>query len=204
MDAMPLYPCRSCGPERIIVNDTALRKCGIPESRWMKSLHHGCSASHVIGVGMREDETHHASSPPHHIRNDRRPTCVSTLPHSAGIKDDPSPTIGTEENRVALPDIQNVQLDVAAIRKMKSGTPRDETKRARSDNDRTHRVTAHRRDEQRENHRTARDDGEQGRHDIDRSAWYRGSNRGHSVEQEEQWVTSSGEECTESRNRRSD
>jgi hypothetical protein len=40
------------------------------------------------------------------------------LPHPACIEEQPTPFIGAKKNRIALPYVENVKLDLAGVRQM--------------------------------------------------------------------------------------
>ena len=102
------------GGERKAVRLRPARERGIPVGTRPHRAEHGRRSADVIGVGVREDERLERAAASEHVGQNGAAAGVATAPRRPGIEQHPAAGVGAQQDRITLPHVQDVQLDVAA------------------------------------------------------------------------------------------
>ena len=105
--------CRARRIERRAIRVGAAGKPGVDEESRMQRAQHRRRAADVIGVRMRQHEHVERTAAPPDVRNDGRSSRVAAAPRTAGVEQNPVRVRRAQRDRVALPHVDHVQLDVA-------------------------------------------------------------------------------------------
>src|SRR5690349_19559643 len=77
----------------------------------MERVDYACRSADVIGVGMGQNECVDAAASSQYERHHVRAACIATAPRGTAIEYYPASNVGTQQDRVALADIEDVELD---------------------------------------------------------------------------------------------
>ena len=116
------------------LRDTPRPHPGKPASTYIggcSASKHGRRAADVIGVRMRQHEQVERPAATADVRHDGRRARVAAAPRTAGVEQNPMAVRRAQRDRVALPDVDHVQLDLAVRRDARRAAARRAARRRR-------------------------------------------------------------------------
>src|SRR5215210_3487740 len=101
------------GAERKTVCLRAARKRGVPVGAGPHCTEDARGSADVIGVWVREDESLERAATSEDVRQDGAASGVATAPCRSRVEQHPAAIVSAQEDGIALPNIEDVQLDAA-------------------------------------------------------------------------------------------
>ena len=111
---MPFDSLFSGGRERCNVRVRPARERRIPVRARTHRRENARGATDMIGMWMRKHERIERAAAPEEIRKHRRATRIAAAPRGTRIEQKPVSGIRSKEDRVALSDVENMELDTIA------------------------------------------------------------------------------------------
>lgn len=111
MNAVPGDPLRFRAFKRGDVCQRSARERSIPIIRRMERMEDARRAANVIGVRVRKDERLELAPAVLDVWSDDIPPRIARTPRGSRVKENPASPIASKQNRVALPNVEHVQLD---------------------------------------------------------------------------------------------
>ena len=111
---MPADALLSGDRERSDVGLRSARERRIPVGAGMHRREHAGRSAHVVGVGVGQDEGVERATTPEDVREDGRATRIAAAPRRTRVEQYPVAAVRSNQDCVALPYVEHVQLDAIA------------------------------------------------------------------------------------------
>src|ERR1700680_1488021 len=115
MNAMPFDSLLFGGCERGNVRVRSARERRIPVSARMHCGEDARGATNVVRMRVRQHERVDRSATPEEVRKNGRATSIAATPCGTRIEQKPLSAIRAKQNRVALSDVENMELHAIAV-----------------------------------------------------------------------------------------
>src|SRR2546423_13616784 len=110
MNAMPFDAFVLCRLQRSDVRLRAAGECSVPVGARMQPRENARCAPDVVGMGMRQYECLERASASQDVRQYRAASGIPTAPRGPRIEKNPMAGACSQENRVALTDVEDMHL----------------------------------------------------------------------------------------------